>query len=71
MLGCIYGGIFDSVYDHPMLRHMREEVFAYRALTAGLQLPKIHMVINNRVTTHNNRSVQIRRKLMNIKRILI
>ena len=62
MLGCIYGGTFDTSYDHPMLRHMREEVFAYRALAAGLKLPKIHLVINNRVTIYNLRSVQLLRK---------
>ena len=34
---------------------MREDVFAYRAVAAGLRLPKIHMVINNRVTIYNFR----------------
>merc|ERR1711953_885927 len=48
MLGCIYGGTFDTSYDHPMLTHMREDVFAYRAVAAGLRLPKIHMVNYNR-----------------------
>ena len=39
---------------------MREDVFAYRAVAAGLRLPKIHMIINNRVTIYNFRSVELR-----------
>jgi len=56
MLGCVYGGIFDSSYEHEMLRHMKKEVFAYRAVEAGLSLPKIHLIINNRVTIYGLRA---------------
>merc|ERR1711953_899204 len=66
MLGCIYGGTFDTSYDHPMLRHMREEVFAYRALAAGLKLPKIHLVINNRVTIYNLRASKTFKEMGNV-----
>ena len=34
---------------------MKKEVFAYRAVEAGLSLPKIHLIINNRVTIYGLR----------------
>ena len=35
---------------------MKKEVFPYRAVEAGLRLPKIHLIVNNRVTIYNLRS---------------
>jgi len=34
---------------------MKKDVFPYRAVEAGLRLPKIHLIINNRVTIYNTR----------------
>jgi len=56
MLANIYGTQFNPSYDDACFRMHKKAVFSSRAKKEGLELPKIHLAINNRVAQYGTRS---------------
>jgi len=63
MLANIYGYEFNHSYDDPSFSAQKERVFAYRAKKENLELPRIHLAINNRVIQYALRSSKANRAM--------